>query len=300
VDFSTGLNANGVAIGDLDGDGRPEVVFNNSYENTMSIYRNVTSTGIPPVITSQPTNLTVSVGSSTSFSVTASGTGLLSYQWYFNQTNNISSGTNSTLILTNVQSSNAGLYDVIVSSLFGVTTSSNAILTVTGFDHFAWDLIPSPRFPNVPFAVTIVAQDTTNGIFTNFTGIVMLSSTNGVMIAPLVASNFVDGSWSGTITVPHTVSGLVLKADDGFGHIGLANSIDIVNPPSLGTLNFGTSLLVSWPLSPSGFVLESSDSLLPGTWTPVPGSPLQFNGQNLQSVPLVGTNQFFRLRFSGP
>jgi hypothetical protein len=27
---------------------------------------------------------------------------------------------------------------------------------------------------------------------------------------------------------------------------------------------------------------------------------LQFNGQNLQSVPLVGTNQFFRLKFSGP
>jgi hypothetical protein len=68
----------------------------------------------------------------------------------------------------------------------------------------------------------------------------------------------------------------------------------------MSTLNFGTSLLVSWPVAPSGFVLESSSTLLPGDWTPVSGSPVTFNGQNLQSVPLTNTNQFFRLRFNGP
>jgi hypothetical protein len=300
VDFPTGSNPNGVSLGDLDGDGRPDAVFGNYYDNTISIYQNVVTVGDPPVITSQPTNLTVSVGNNATFMVTAVSTVPLNYQWYFNSSNIISAATNSSLTITNVQLTDAGFYSAAVTSKFGSVTTSNAILTVTLFHHFAWDPIPSPRFPNVPFAVTIVAQDPTNGIFTNFTGTVSLSSTNGVTIAPLVSGNFVDGSWSGTITVPHTASGLVLQANDGFGHIGLANSIDIVNPPSLGTLNFGTSLLCSWPVTPSGFVLESSDSLLPGTWTPVPGSPLQFNGQNLQSVPLVGTNQFFRLKFSGP
>jgi hypothetical protein len=187
-----------------------------------------------------------------------------------------------------------------VTNLYGSATSSNATLTVTGFDHFAWNPIPSPRFPNAPFAVTIVAQDTTNATFTNFTGTVMLSSTNGITISPQISGNFVAGVWNGTVTVPQVVSGLVLQANDGAGHIGLANSIDIVNPPSLSLLNFGNSVLVSWPVSPSGFVLESSGSLLPSTWAPAPGSPLQFNGQNLQSEPPTGTNQFFRLRFLGP
>jgi hypothetical protein len=152
----------------------------------------------------------------------------------------------------------------------------------------------------VPFAVTVVAQDTTNGTFTNFTGTVALSSTNGVMISPLVSGSFIAGVWNGTVTVPQVVSSLVLQASDGAGHSGLANSIDVVNPPSVGMLNFGTSLLISWPTSPSGFVLETSGSLLPGSWAPAPGSPLQFNGQNLQSVPFTGANQFFRLRFPGP
>jgi hypothetical protein len=40
VDFSTGWNAWGVTVGDLDGDGRPDVVFANSYDHNISIYQN--------------------------------------------------------------------------------------------------------------------------------------------------------------------------------------------------------------------------------------------------------------------
>jgi hypothetical protein len=299
VDFSAGSNPNGVAIGDLDGDSRPDVVFGNTYDNTLSIYQNTVPISTPPTITTQPTNLVVSVGSDATFSVAAAGTAPLHFQWFVNGTN-ILAATNSTLTLTNVYATNAGVYYVTVTNFFGSTISSNATLTVTGFDHFAWGAIPSPRFANAPFAVTITAQDTANATVTDFTGTVMLTSTNGVMISPQISGNFVAGVWNGTVTVPHVASGLVLQASDGAGHVGLANSIDVVNVPSVGMLNFGTSLLISWPVSPSGFVLETSDSLLPGTWSPASGAPLQFNGQNLQSVPLTGTNQFFRLRFLGP
>jgi hypothetical protein len=148
--------------------------------------------------------------------------------------------------------------------------------------------------------VTITAQDITNATFTNFTGTILLSATSGVLVSPQVSGNFIAGVWNGSIAVPQLSSGVVLKANDGAGHVGLANSFDVVSLPALGTLNFGTSLLVSWPVSPSGFVLESSPDLLSGAWTLAPGSPISFNGQNLQSVPLSDTNQFFRLRFLGP
>src|SRR5208337_5161023 len=55
--------------------------------------------------------------------------GSLSYQWQFNGTN-IANATNATLTLTNVQITNDGVYTVSVSNLVGVTTSSNATLTV--------------------------------------------------------------------------------------------------------------------------------------------------------------------------
>ena len=53
-------------------------------------------------MTTQPTNQTVVAGQTAMFSVTATGTQPLSYQWTFDTTN-IAAGTNATLVLTNVQ-----------------------------------------------------------------------------------------------------------------------------------------------------------------------------------------------------
>ena len=83
----------------------------------------------PPVITSQPTNETVNVGGIAAFSVTATGTPPLAYQWNFNGTNLVGA-TGSVLTLTNVQPTNAGIYCVTVTNLYGSVTSSNAVLTV--------------------------------------------------------------------------------------------------------------------------------------------------------------------------
>ena len=67
------------------------------------------STPTAPLITSHPQDQTAPSGTTVSFSVTASGTQPLSYQWLFNGTN-IGGATASSLMLSNVQAANAGLY----------------------------------------------------------------------------------------------------------------------------------------------------------------------------------------------
>src|SRR5665213_862191 len=82
-----------------------------------------------PTITAQPTNVTVNVGDTASFSVTDGGTPPLSYQWSFGTTNLVNA-TNATLTLTNVQLSQAGNYSVLVTNAYGSTNSIAAVLTV--------------------------------------------------------------------------------------------------------------------------------------------------------------------------
>jgi hypothetical protein len=85
---------------------------------------------VPPGITTRPQSLTVTQGQSASFSVVASGTAPLSYQWSFNSTA-LSGATSTTLTLTNAQATDTGNYTVVVTNVAGSVTSAVATLTVT-------------------------------------------------------------------------------------------------------------------------------------------------------------------------
>jgi hypothetical protein len=67
VDFTTGTSPNDLAIGDLDGDGKPELVLPNNGSNTLSVFQNLTLG--PPTLTS----ITPTVGN-VGASVTITGT----------------------------------------------------------------------------------------------------------------------------------------------------------------------------------------------------------------------------------
>src|SRR6266540_1467025 len=87
----------------------------------------------PPIVTTQPQSQTANVGDTVQFSVEAdpNGGGTLTYQWVLNGTNFIPGATGSTLVITNVQSSDAGTYTVIIDN-GSVTNSIGAVLTVNG------------------------------------------------------------------------------------------------------------------------------------------------------------------------
>lgn len=92
-------------------------------------------------ITSQPSNQMLNEGLNATFSVTATGTGPLSYQWYFN--NQAMTGkTAAQLSLTNILKANEGQYKVVVSNAGSTVTSSVASLSVianpTGKAKITW------------------------------------------------------------------------------------------------------------------------------------------------------------------
>jgi pectate lyase/pectin methylesterase-like acyl-CoA thioesterase len=89
---------------------------------------------IPPAITTQPVSQAVVAGSNVSFTVAASGTPPLSYQWRKNGAplaGAAAGATTETLALSNVQLSDAGIYSVVVSNSAGTIESAPAALSVT-------------------------------------------------------------------------------------------------------------------------------------------------------------------------
>jgi hypothetical protein len=104
--YEGGLNFDGPRIVELDAFGPP-----------------------PPVVTSQPASLTVNYGMPAQFSVQATGTGTLSYQWLKDGVP-ISGQTSTTLRIAAVTSNDAGAYTVAVKDANGTTTSFPATLVL--------------------------------------------------------------------------------------------------------------------------------------------------------------------------
>ncbi len=82
-----------------------------------------------PTITSQPYSRRVNPGANVLFTVAATGTATLRYQWLFNG-GNLNGATNTTLSLTNVTAAQAGSYSVNVSNNDGLTASIPALLKI--------------------------------------------------------------------------------------------------------------------------------------------------------------------------
>jgi len=88
----------------------------------------VTASG-QPIITRQPTGQSLSLGSTATFTVFATGTAPLAYQWRLNGVE-LAGETKSRLVLTNLQLTDAGEYSVVLTNNEGAVTSRLAILDV--------------------------------------------------------------------------------------------------------------------------------------------------------------------------
>ena len=81
-----------------------------------------------PIITAQPQDRQAAVGSNATFSVTAVSSTPLRYAWYFNSTTALTGATNSSYIISAIQSNQYGSYSVHVFDNFGSVWSDTALL----------------------------------------------------------------------------------------------------------------------------------------------------------------------------
>jgi hypothetical protein len=111
------------------------------YLDDMRMYNRVLSDGdvkelysvaaaVGPSIVTQPQAVSRFVGDTLTLSVVAEGTAPLRYQWFKGATSLVDA-TNSTLVITNVQLSDAGTYAVTITNSVSNIRSADAVVTIT-------------------------------------------------------------------------------------------------------------------------------------------------------------------------
>ncbi len=171
-----------------------------------AVYKITYTSSQMPVITNQPQTISVAEGSPASFSVSATGTAPLSYQWRKNAIN-ISGAIASSYTIPAVTPSSAGIYSVIVTNMVGSSTSNNATLTVTQPNQVPVATINTPAAGATFAAGTSInfsgnGMDPEDGILgaTAFTWFVVFHHDTHTHPGPSAPSGVKSGSFS----IPNT------------------------------------------------------------------------------------------------
>jgi kumamolisin len=114
----------------------------------------VRAAGIVPVITVEPMSQVITVGQPVTFSVTASGSGMLSYQWTKNGSA-LSGATGSSYTISSVAATDAGDYAVTVTDPLGSVSSGSATLVPVSSQPMAQTV---PAGNSATFAVSVAGS----------------------------------------------------------------------------------------------------------------------------------------------
>lgn len=148
-----------------------------------------------PQITQQPQSLAVLAGASATFSVVATGSATLTYQWYFTPASSstpqaITGATAASYTINNVQSANAGDYNVVVSNgILPNATSTSAQLSIAARIVQIASVTAAPG-ANVTVPVQLIASGAENalGFSVNF------NTAQLTYVSAVVGANAADAS----------------------------------------------------------------------------------------------------------
>ena len=214
-------------------------------------------TNTPPTITTQPASQTVSVGANANFSVVASGTLPLGYQWRFNGAS-IAGASASSYTKVNVQTNDAGNYSVVVSNVAGTVTSSNAVLAIN----------TPPTITGQPQSQTVIAGN--NASFS-----VTATGTSPLYYQWRSNSTNIAGA-----TNPSYTRSNVQPADAGPYLVVVTNSLGAAtSAPALLTVNFALTAAATY----GGTVSKNPDQA-----SYAPNSVVTLTAQPVTVFPFAG------------
>jgi hypothetical protein len=201
--------------------------------------------GVPaataPTIVTPPASQSVYANSPAGFSVQASGSLPLYYQWQFNGSN-ILNATSQTYTLTNAPLSAAGSYDVVVHNIAGAVTSAPpAVLTVvspvasTNYVTNLWSLAAGsrPYLDASSYLTRGMAYDTNYSylyVCQTSGNIYVLNATNGSDAGSLNTGGLPTGGYSGFI----------------LDQVGVADDGVVYGANMAATANGNTFNIISW------------------------------------------------------
>jgi len=177
----------------------------------------VDTVSVAPLITTQPQSVTVAVGASVTFSVAATGTQPLSYQWQVGGTNIVGATAASYTLSSVAVQNNQNSFTVIVMNSAGSITSQAAVLTVTvpatGIDLVAGQVGGAGNINGAGNAARFYSPET-----------VAIDAAGNVYVADTYNSVIREISPSGVVT---TIAG----APDKTGSVDGVNSSALFNFP---------------------------------------------------------------------
>ena len=262
-----------------------DAILVNPYGSATSTVAQLTVL-VPPSVITQPTNQTGVAGSNANFQVSVSGTAPLNYEWWFNGTNVVGTGTNI-LTITNLQSSQAGGYSVVITNAAGSITSTVAQLTV---------LVP-PSITSQPTSQTSLTAATVSFsvIATGSTPLVYQWTLNGAVI-PGATSN----TLSLTSVQPGQAGMYAVTITNAAGSTtSVSAHLTVLVPPSLATptLNGTTVSVPVLTVSGPSYLLEYKNALQDPLWTAISSwQPGTGNLLLLQDTNTVVGSRFYRVR----
>jgi hypothetical protein len=250
------------------------VLVGNSFGSTLSSNA-MLAVGSLPRISGQPASQSVESNCNATFSVSASSAQTVGYQWWYNDAA-LDAATNSSLAISGVQASNFGSYSVVLTNVFGATTSAVAVLALALPPQA--NPVTVLRFPQggVRVNVSALTSNDTVAMYDSLTVIeVSTNSAEGGSVS-------LSGSWiyytppangAASDTFTYTVSD---------GHCGTSMATVTVLPGASNPqpLNFAIantgdgSVQLSFDGMPGGaYQIQCTASLSPASWQTLTNAP---------------------------
>ena len=218
------------------------VVVSNSVGSVTSIAATLTvnAIAVPPSITTQPVNQTVTVGQTATFTVVATGTAPLSYQWQKNSAAISGATLASYTTPATTSADNGAQFVVVVSDSAGSATSNAATLTVS-----ASAVAPSITTQPASQTVTVGQTATFTVVATGTSPLSYQWQKNGTAIG---------GATSASYTTPATTS-----ADNGAQFV-----VVVSNSAGNATSNAATLTVNASAVAPSITTQPASQTVTVG------------------------------------